>query len=164
MNEKEIEDLSEKWGDIVDKHPMANGVERNDLQQVFIVNSDLKMGKGKIAVQVAHGEVFYISHVASASMEKQIFGDIQDEIDETNMIIRYFDWVKDGIMKKIVLKATQEKMELITEQLEFIEKVWFNKVYDKGFTQVPENSFTCIVIEPLSKELCDHMFKNLKLL
>ena len=29
------------------------------LKQVFIINSDLKMGKGKIAVQVAHGEVIY---------------------------------------------------------------------------------------------------------
>jgi len=32
-------------------------------KQIFIINSDLKMSAGKIAVQTAHGATYYMQHV-----------------------------------------------------------------------------------------------------
>lgn len=141
------------------------------LKQIFIVNTDLKMRKGKLAVQVAHGEVLYMAEVASASMEKQLFGDIEVCIE--GMIEKYWDWVKDGLMKKIVLKATQEEMlgliDIMSSNQTKLDrskeiKIWFKVVTDKGLTQVPVDSMTCIVVEPLDEEMADHYFGYLKLL
>jgi len=140
------------------------------LKQVFIVNSDLKMNKNKIAVQVAHGEVNYMARFLSDYMEREIFNDIKGEINETNMIKQYFDWVKDGLMKKVVLKATQEEMLVLIGTIKLFNEcisknsIWFDIVFDKGLTQVPVDSMTCIVFEPLDEQMADHYFKHYKLL
>ena len=62
--------------------------------QTFLVNTDLKMRKGKIAAQVAHGEVFYMEEKFNGHQ----YGGMHD---------RYIKWMKDGMMKKVVLKATE---------------------------------------------------------
>lgn len=132
-------------------------------KQVFIINQDLKMGKGKIAVQVAHGEVYYMSEIAGGNMEKQLFGDICEHTDK--MIKNYWEWIKDdnNLMKKVVLKASQEQMDEIVEDLCF-QKIWCSVVYDRGLTQIPEDSLTCVVVEPLLEEQCNKLFGSLKLL
>ena len=74
------------------------------LKQTFLINTDLKMGKGKIAVQVAHGEVFYM-------MEKYTghqYGQLYDN---------FINWTTDGLMKKVVLKSTEKEMSNITWDL-----------------------------------------------
>lgn len=127
------------------------------LKQVFIINKDLGMGKGKIAVQVAHGEVFY--------MKKKFIGH-----DYGTMYENYIDWMKDGLMKKVVLKATQEEMLVLIGTMELFnecmsnKKIWFDIVFDKGLTQVPADSMTCIVFEPLDEQMADHYTKHYKLL
>ena len=128
------------------------------LKQVFIVNNDLKMGKGKIAVQVAHGEVFYVEEVIINNVGR---------ISLDNMDSRYCEWTEDGLMKKVVLKATQEEMLILIGILEMMgetEKIWYHIVFDRGLTQVPADSMTCIVIEPLDEEIADNYFGHLKLL
>ena len=124
------------------------------LKQVFIINQDLKMGKGKIAVQVAHGEVFYMETVLTPGSDK-----------EKEMTLRYSEWrLRDNqLMKKVVLKTTKNQIAEITGDL-CIQKIWCSVVYDHGLTQVPENSLTCVVVEPLPEELCDKLFGHLKLL
>lgn len=131
------------------------------LKQVFIVNQDLKMGKGKIAVQVAHGEVLYMNKIADA--ENMNLG------CDLNMQFNFKDWMQDGLMKKIVLKTTQEEMLILLGCLQMLNgmiksKVWHDIVFDRGLTQVPADSMTCIVIEPLDEQHTDHMFGHLKLL
>ena len=140
------------------------------LKQVFIINSDLKMGKGKIAVQTAHGEVNYMARFLSDYMEREIFDETKNEVNKTNMLEQYFDWVKDGLMKKVVLKATQEEMLILIGIIELVNEcrtkddIWFDIVFDKGLTQVPADSMTCIVFEPLGEQMADHHFKHYKLL
>ena len=122
------------------------------LKQVFIINKDLKMGKGKIAVQVAHGEVFYMRT-------------IYDRKVDTCMEERFHDWIEDGLMKKVVLKATQEEMLMLIGALKGMnDNIWFDIVYDKGLTQVPVDSMTCIVFEPLDEKEAHERFGYLKLL
>lgn len=138
------------------------------LKQVFVVNSDLKMGKGEIAVQVAQGEVNYMARFLSGYMEQEIFNENKDEVN--NMTNQYFDWIKDGLMKKVVLKATREEMLILIGIMELVnecrhkDNIWYDIVFDKGLTQVPVDSMTCIVFEPLDEELADHYFKSYKLL
>ena len=119
------------------------------LKQTFLINTDLKMRKGKIAVQVAHGEVFYM-------MEKYTghqYGQLYDN---------FIKWTTDGLMKKVVLKATEEELHKFIDI--YGSTYWMHPVYDKGLTQIPQDSFTCLVIEPLPEEQCHQLFRHLKLL
>ena len=132
------------------------------LKQIFIVNKDLKMRAGKIAVQVAHGEVKYMEIMG----EYNNLTVIDDK--ESQMITNYANWIKDGLMKKVVLKATQEEMLILIGVMDLLDEtkhdIWFNIVHDRGLTQVPVDSMTCIVVEPLDDEMADHYFGHLKLL
>lgn len=123
-------------------------------KQVFIINDDLKMGKGKIAVQVAHGEVYYMIEALKR------FAPYNNAFQ-----YNYIKWIKeeDELMKKVVLKATEKQMNDIMEKL-MEEEIMAFPVYDRGLTQVLPNSFTCICVEPLTDERCNELFEHLKLL
>lgn len=124
-------------------------------KQVFIINTDLGMSKGKIAVQVAHGEVYYIEETQNTLFE----GDSIAKFDN------YTKWryEESELMKKIVLKATEKEMtELMLKLKE--NKIWSHIVIDMGLTQIPKGSLTCLVVEPLPEEQCNQLFGHLKLL
>lgn len=127
------------------------------LKQVFIVNSDLKMGKGKIAGQVAHAEVYYME-------ELMLYLEGKSPENE-KLYERFVKWREDedGLAKKIILKASEKEITNILFSLASLEVETF-AVYDRGLTQISEGSFTCIVVEPLEEEKCDELFGNLRLL
>jgi len=127
------------------------------LKQIFLINSDLKMDKGKIAVQVAHGEVIYLEN---------IFYNHTRNLDPE--YLRYIEWRQKeilpiGMMKKVVLKSTESEIRDIYIRLKSLN-IWSYLIFDKGLTQIPENSLTCLVVEPLEESQCNTLFGNLKLL
>lgn len=123
------------------------------LKQTFMINSDLGMSKGKIAIQVAHGEVFYM--------------DIAKVLNPENVQMheRFLDWRygDNELMKKVAIKATQHEMIQMAWILES-KGIWAHKVYDRGLTRVPQDSFTCLVVEPISEEQYKELFIDFKLL
>ena len=126
-------------------------------KQVFIINSDLHMGKGKIGVQIAHAVVYYM---------EEILLYVEGEAPENEKLFeRFVVWREEdhGLTKKIALKATEAEMKKILCDLAVKEIEKF-AVYDAGLTQVASGSFTCIVVEPLEEEKCDELFGHLKLL
>lgn len=126
-------------------------------KQIFIINSDIDMSKGKIAVQVAHAEVYYM---------EEILLYVEGESPENEKLFeRFVAWREEehGLMKKIVLKATQAEMQKILCELA-IKEIQNFAVYDRGLTQIAEGSFTCIIVEPLEEEKCNELFSHLKLL
>ena len=127
------------------------------LKQVFIVNKDLGMRGGKIAVQVAHGEILYIEHVFIGKRDL-------NSLETGKSFLNYLDWRENGLMKKIVLKASQEEMLFLIGLIKTLDDIWFDIVFDKGFTQIPTDSMTCIIFEPLDEEEADKRFGHLKLL
>lgn len=126
-------------------------------KQVYIVNSDLGMGKGKIAGQVAHAAFYYMDEILLY---------VEGQAPENERLFeRFVVWREEehGLMKKIILKATQVEMQKILCELAIKEIEKF-AVYDRGLTQIAEGSFTCIIVEPLEEEKCDELFGHLKLL
>lgn len=121
-------------------------------KQTIIINSDLNMGKGKIVAQALHGEVYYMMAVkkAPSGSEKKV---------------TFKKWVSEegGLMKKVVLKATENEMNDIILKLKDIN-VWHFLVHDAGLTQVEPGSFTCMAVEPLEENFSDQLFRHLKLL
>ena len=125
------------------------------LRQVIVINSDLKMGKGKIAISAAHGTTLYMR-----SIEKVFISD--EHISKEEYLENYESWMSDGTMMKIAFKATEAEMIKILDEWNYGYKLF--QVRDFGFTQVLPNSLTCIASEPLTKEESDEIFGHLKLL
>ncbi len=111
-------------------------------KQVIVVRADLKMGKGKIASQVAH-----------ASLCAYLKSDVK---------IRE-EWLNTGA-EKIVVKVTSKG-----ELLEIYEKAKSLNlpcclIKDSAKTQLKEPDYTCVGIGPAREKEIDRVTGELKLL
>jgi len=130
------------------------------LKQVFLINTDLKMTCGKICAQVAHAETLYME---SVMMD---YADIKHQYDA--FTDRYFAWKDNsvkpiGLMKKIVLEATEQQIKDIILILA-MDNIQHYIVYDLGLTQLKNGSLSCLCTEPIEEEISNKLFKHLKLL
>lgn len=110
------------------------------LKQAIIVRKDLKLSKGKLAVQVAHASLL--------AADKSTFKE---------------EWKKEG-QKKIVLWC--ENLDELFSLYESARK--FNLpcaiVSDAGLTEVEPGTKTCLSIGPAPEEKIDKITRNLKLI
>lgn len=104
-----------------------------DLKQVIVVRQDLKLQKGKLAVQVAHASV-----EAAGKSESSLVN----------------EW-KSGGGKKVVLKVENEKTLLDyynqTKDAGLVSAL----IKDAGKTQIAPGTITCFAIGPDSEEKID---------
>ena len=115
-----------------------------ELKQVIVVRTDIKMSKGKIAAQVAHAAV-----MASENARR----------DYPQWWEKWFN----GFQKKVVLQVPGEK-----ELLEIYEKARKMNlptaiVRDKGLTEIPPNTLTAVAIGPAPSKEIDKITGSLKL-
>ncbi|CAG9763058.1 unnamed protein product [Ceutorhynchus assimilis] len=112
---------------------------------VFLVRTDLQMGKGKVASQVAHASILLYK---AALNSKNPFLDC---------------WLKWG-QPKIVLRSDSE-LEL-SETYKAAVKKQLNvcRVYDSGKTQISSGSLTVVGIGPNKSEDIDKITGKFKLL
>ena len=116
-----------------------------EFKQVILVRTDLKMGKGKLAAQVAHASL----GAALKAMETH-----RDWFEK---------WMEEG-QAKVVLRVSSE-----SELLEYKEKALdaglpVELVVDRGLTQLKPGTTTCLGIGPAPSELIDRLTGMLRLL
>jgi PTH2 family peptidyl-tRNA hydrolase len=114
-------------------------------KQVIVVRRDLRMGIGKMAAQVAHAAVL------GAERTKQF-----------NQVW-FHKWFESGQAKVVVkVQSFEELIELrkVAESLSLVVV----QVEDRGLTQLPAGTTTCIGIGPAPTELIDRVTSRLKLL
>ncbi len=114
------------------------------MKQVILVRTDLGMGKGKIAVQVAH---------ASLGAYKSAVKKFPEKVKE---------WEREG-EKKIVLKA---KLQEILEAKKWADSRGIPNflVRDAGLTQLEPGTITALAIGPWEENELDSFFARFKLL
>jgi len=129
---------------------MSESLNNNDENVMYIlVNTNLKMSKGKIASQCCH----------SLGLATRI-------LERYKPIPGYYeDWLKNG-EPIIILGTTQEELEKLIEQYppNNIEDYWCVHIRDKGRTQVKQNSLTAVAFRPIVRSSVPQIFKNFKLL
>jgi PTH2 family peptidyl-tRNA hydrolase len=112
------------------------------MKQVIAVRTDLDMGKGKIATQVAHASMAAFTKVTKETAE---------------------EWLRSG-MKKVVVKVKGEKELLEIYRLAKKQKLPCELVSDAGRTQVEPGTTTAVGIGPADEKKIDEITGKLKLL
>jgi PTH2 family peptidyl-tRNA hydrolase len=116
-----------------------------EYKQVLVFRTDLKMGKGKIAAQAGHAAV-------SAAQDAYVRHKKWWEA-----------WMHEG-QRKIAVKVADEKelseLEEAADELGLPHAL----IVDRGLTQVPEGTVTCLGIGPAPAEKIDRLTGKLKLL
>jgi PTH2 family peptidyl-tRNA hydrolase len=111
-------------------------------KQVILVRTDLKLPKGKLAVQVAHASVEAV-HRADKD------------------IVKY--WRSEG-MKKVVLKVADLQELYAYEQEARKLNMTTAVITDAGHTTVAPGTTTCVAIGPDVEEKIDRITGKLKIL
>ena len=114
-------------------------------KQVILVRTDLSMSKGKIAVQVGHAAV------TASNEAREKFNNW------------WKAWIEEG-QCKVALKVNSSA-ELF-ELKEKAEKIGLPTalIQDRGLTEIPPGTITCVGIGPGPSELIDEVTGKLPLL
>src|SRR5487761_97995 len=116
-----------------------------DLKQVIVVRTDLKMGKGKLAVQVAHASVSALEQARRRNPK----------------------WVEAWFaqnQRKICGKVSSDKELRILKGRIDNEELPNALIEDAGLTQLEPGTLTCLGIGPVPSEIADRYTGELKLL
>jgi PTH2 family peptidyl-tRNA hydrolase len=119
--------------------------EEFQYKQVIAVRTDLKMGKGKLAAQVGHAAVSAAEETRKKHPEW------------------CRKWMKEGQCKVIVkLKSLDEVLELQEKVTQ--SRIPYSLIIDRGLTQLPPNTVTCLGVGPALSVKIDKITRNLPLL
>jgi PTH2 family peptidyl-tRNA hydrolase len=116
-----------------------------EYKQVIVFRSDLKLGKGKIAAQAGH---------AAVSAAQEAHKRHRDWWDA---------WIFEG-QRKVAVKVQNEKELLELEEQAKDLDLPNALIVDRGLTQVPEGTVTCLGIGPAPAEKIDRLTGKLPLL
>ncbi len=117
-----------------------------EIKQVIVVRSDLKMGKGKLAAQVAHAAV----EAAENGRRKRP---------------EWYEAWRDQGQAKVVVKT--DGGETALEELQKQARstgLPVALIHDRGLTQLEPGTMTCLGIGPGPSDLIDKLTGHLKLL
>ncbi len=115
-------------------------------KQVIIVRDDLNMSRGKLAGQVAHAAVAACKHPDCKQSELSL-------------------WFNDGKdQAKIILAASGEDQLMNIFAQAMLAELPFALVFDKGKTELPPDTLTCLGIGPCEASRIDKITSKLPLL
>jgi len=114
------------------------------IKQVIAVRTDLEMGKGKIAAQVAHASVLGAENVRKSNPAW------------------YKEWWSG--QEKVVVKVNSLKEIEEIKKLAISLNVPWSEVSDAGHTQIEPGTTTCISLGPAPEDLIDKITGKYKLL
>lgn len=133
-------------------------------KQIIIARKDLNMSPGKLAAQVAHGSMAFLTWFVRNNTD--LDGHVDGYIDECV----FHNWI-DGEFTKCVLQARNKnhllKAKTIAEELGMKEGEDFFLIKDNCHTELePEEdgrTLTCIGFKPMDAEIIDKIGRKYQL-
>ena len=116
-----------------------------EYKQVIVVRMDLKMGKGKTAVQVAHASV------------------LGTEEGYSKFKMWYREWKTRG-QSKIAVRAKSLEELLYVKDMASKKGLPLAVVEDAGLTQLSPGTITCLCLGPAPSSLINPITGTMKLL
>jgi len=116
-------------------------------KQAILVRADLKLPKGKLAVQAAHASV------------ENVLRMLNDGKDAKELVSL---WRREG-MKKSVLKVNDEKELFLYKEDAQARGIHACIITDAGKTVVEPGTVTCLALGPGKEEKIDELTGKLKL-
>lgn len=114
-------------------------------KQVIVVRADLRMGKGKLAAQAGHAAVSAAENARKSHAKW------------------WRAWLDEG-QCKVALKAANLAELLSLQKAAAQMKLPYSLITDRGLTQLPPNTVTCIGIGPAPTLQIDKLTGTLPLL
>jgi PTH2 family peptidyl-tRNA hydrolase len=114
-------------------------------KQVIIVRRDLRLGRGKLAAQVAHASL--TAYLEAARLKPEWAA----------------RWLESGQKKVVVSVANLEELLAIKLRVEE-EGLPTALIEDAGLTQVEPGTITALAVGPAPEPLVDKMTRHLRLL
>jgi PTH2 family peptidyl-tRNA hydrolase len=112
---------------------------------VIVFRVDLRLSKGKAAVQAGHAAV---SSAEDARKRRRQWWE---------------DWMEEG-QRKIAVKVKNEKELLELKRWAEERSLPVALIVDRGLTEIPPDTVTCLGIGPAPNEVVDRLTGNLPLL
>jgi PTH2 family peptidyl-tRNA hydrolase len=112
---------------------------------VIVFRVDLRLSKGKAAVQAGHAAV---SSAEDARKRRRQWWE---------------DWMEEG-QRKIAVKVKNEKELLELKRWAEEMSLPVALIVDRGLTEIPPDTVTCLGIGPAPNEVVDRLTGNLPLL
>ena len=116
-----------------------------EYKQVIVFRSDLKLSKGKIAAQAGHAAI------SAAQEARKRHRDWCDA------------WLFEGQRKVAVKVKDEDELLELEEQAKDLD-LPNALIVDRGLTEVPPGTVTCLGIGPAPEEMVDRLTGKLKLL
>lgn len=138
-------------------------------KQIIIVRKDLGMSTGKIAAQVSHASMAFLSWFIrnNADIDGHVDGYVDNDI--------LHNWI-DGSFTKCVLQAKNRnqllKAKTMAEEMGMVEGEDFFLIKDNCLTELEPEEFnengdgktlTCIGFKPMNSEIIDKIGKKYQL-
>ena len=145
-------------------------------KQIIIARKDLNMSAGKLASQVSHASMAFLTNAIRSDWSKNItyFKGVEYKtyysVELTFEQDLFEQWI-DGEFTKCVLKAKNKSQLLkakdIAEKMGMTENEDFFCIYDNCHTELtPEDNgrtLTCIGFKPMDSEVIDKIGKKFQL-
>lgn len=119
--------------------------ENFQYKMIIAIRTDLRMTKGKMAVQAAHAAVIAVEEAKRAKLKW------------------VKSWFSEGQKKVTVQIPTKEQLELLYQKAKS-NNLPCSFINDAGLTELPTGTATAIAIGPAPNDKLNKITSNLKLL
>ena len=141
-------------------------------KQIIIARKDLNMSSGKLAAQVSHASMAFLTNAIRNDWSKWVNDDRTSyySVELTFDKDLFEQWI-NGEFTKCVLKAKNKsqllKAKTLAEEMGMTENEDFFCIYDNCHTELtPEDNgrtLTCIGFKPMDSEVIDKIGKKYQL-